>query len=103
MASETNAKKRSRETEEYLLVHLVGAYGDTSSFPCIVHKVTGEDDPITGKGLHRSTPTSRLAAGTDFYDDQGELLDGWSNVDEDYLREFTHEHHCTMVIAYLDD
>lgn len=97
-----NAKKRSRETEKYVLVHLA-RLDDTSSFACLVHKVTGEDDPVTGEGLHRSTPTARMASKTDFYDDQGNLLPAWSHVDENELLEFTREHHCSMVIAYLDD
>lgn len=98
-------KKRLRETSEtYVLAHLVDVYGDTSEFHCIAHKIEGDDDPITGKGLHRSTPSSRRAAGVDFYDDStGDLLPSWTHVDEEQLLAFTQDHHCALVIAYLDE
>lgn len=63
MASETNTKKRSRETEKYILVHLVSAYGDTSSFNCIVHEVTGEDDPHHGEGAPSQYPDEPSCCG----------------------------------------
>ena len=96
-------KKRVRETEEtYVLVHLTDTYGDTSSFKCLTHRIEGDDDPITGKGLDRSTPSSRRASGLDFYDDStGELLPSWVRVGEEELLEFTQAHHCAVVIAYL--
>lgn len=87
-----------------MLAYLMDAYGETSAFHCIVHKIEGDDDPITGKSLHRSTPSSRRADGVDFYDDStGALLPAWTHLGGEQLLAFTQDHHCAVVIAYLDE